>query len=184
VLGDVIFTNWKVKDLSQERKTFDNIRNGLDFGFGADPVAFNRMHYYKKRKRLYILDEFNGHGLTNPQLAKEIKPIVGNERVVCDSAEPKSIMELRNLDAHKINAVGAMKGPDSVNFGIQWLQQQEIIIDKRCQNTINEFQSYQWKKNAAGETLRIPVDKDNHHIDGIRYAMEGDMEQRIARVIK
>lgn len=179
VLGDVIFTNWKVKDLSQERKTFDNIRNGLDFGFGADPVAFNHMHYDKKHKQLFFLDEFNAHELTNPELAKAIKPIVNNQRVVCDSSEPKSIRELQTQPSkYRINAVGAKKGPDSVNFGIQWMQQQEIIIDRKCQNVINEFQSYQWKKNHAGETLNIPVDKNNHHIDAARYGCEDCMEER------
>jgi phage terminase large subunit len=58
------------------------------------------------------------------------------------------------------------------------MQQQEIIIDRKCQNVINEFQSYQWKKNHAGETLNIPVDKNNHHIDAARYGCEDCMEER------
>ena len=167
VLGEVIFKNWKTEDLKGNH--WDNIRNGLDFGFGSHPAALDHMHCDKKRGQLFILDEFNGTGLTNPELAKAIRPIVGNQRVVCDSAEPKSIKELQQ---NKIQAVGAKKGKDSVNFGIQWLQQQEIIIDRKCQNTINEFQAYQWKKNAAGEVLDIPWDKDDHHIDAIRYGCE------------
>lgn len=172
ILGDVIFTNWKVKDLTGMIPHFDNIRNGLDFGYANDPVAYNRMHYDKKRKLLYIFKEIHEFGLTNPQLADRIKPIIGRERLTCDSAEPKSIQELKD---HNINAVGAMKGRDSVNFGIQWLQGNDIIIDKRCQETINEFQVYQWKKTKQGETINTPVDKDNHHIDDIRYGMESDM---------
>ncbi len=172
ILGDVIFTNWKTKDLSGMIPHFDNIRNGLDFGYANDPAAYNRMHYDKKRKLLYIFKEIHEFGLTNPQLADRIKPIIDRERLTCDSAEPKSIQELKD---HNINAVGAMKGRDSINFGIQWLQGNEIIIDKKCQETINEFQVYQWKKTKQGETINTPVDRDNHHIDDIRYGMENDM---------
>jgi phage terminase large subunit len=171
-LGDVVFTNWKVKDLSGMIPHFDNIRNGLDFGYANDPAAYNRMHYDKKRKLLYIFKELHEFGLTNPQLADKIKPIIDRERLICDSAEPKSIQELKD---HNVNAVGAMKGRDSVNFSIQWLQGNQIIIDKKCQETINEFQVYQWKKTKQGETINTPVDRDNHHIDDIRYGMENDM---------
>ena len=174
VLGDVIFTNWTVEDLSGVTH-FDNIRNGLDFGFGPDPAAYTRIHYDAMRKRVYILDERNGHELTNPDLANLLKPIIKRERIVCDSAEPKSVKELQLLG---INAVGAEKGPDSIHHGIQWLKQQEIIIDRRCQETINEFQTYQWKKNRSGEVLPIPVDRNNHMIDSIRYALEDCMEGR------
>lgn len=172
VLGDVIFTNWKREDLTSMIPHFDNIRNGLDFGFSTDPAAYNRIHYDKKRKLIYIFKELHEYGLTNPQLASFLKPLVGVERLVCDSAEPKSIQELKDND---LNAVGAVKGKDSVNFGIQWLQGHEIIIHKDCQETVNEFQVYQWKKTKSGETIRTPVDKHNHHIDDIRYAMEDDM---------
>ena len=171
-LGDVVFTNWKVTDLSGMISHFDSIRNGLDFGYANDPAAYNRIHYDKKRKLLYIFKELHEYGLTNPQLSALIKPIISKERLICDSAEPKSIQELRD---HDLNAVGAMKGKDSVNFGIQWLQGNQIMIDRSCQETINEFQVYQWKKTKQGETINTPVDKYNHHIDDIRYAMEGDM---------
>jgi phage terminase large subunit len=172
VLGDVIFTNWQVRDLSGMIAHFDNIRNGLDFGYANDPAAYNRIHYDKKKKLLYIFKELHEFGLTNPQLAALVKPIVDRERLVCDSAEPKSIQELKD---HNVNAVPAMKGKDSINFGIQWLQGNQIIIDRGCQETINEFQVYQWKKTKQGETINTPVDKYNHHIDDIRYAMENDM---------
>lgn len=174
VLGDVIFTNWQVRDLSGMIAHFDNIRNGLDFGYANDPAAYNRIHYDKKKKLLYIFKELHEFGLTNPQLAALIKPIIDRERLVCDSAEPKSIQELKD---HDINAFPAMKGKDSINFGIQWLQGNQIIIDRECQETINEFQVYQWKKTKQGETINTPVDKYNHHIDDIRYAMENDMSK-------
>jgi len=172
ILGGVIFTNWRTEDLTDQIPYFDNIRNGLDFGFADDPAAYNRIHYDSKRKLIYIFNELHEYGLTNPQLANKLKPIIGEERLVCDSSEPKSIQELK--DCH-IHAVGAVKGKDSVNFGIQWLKQSQIIIDRQCQETINEFQVYQWKKTAAGDIINTPVDKFNHHIDDIRYAMEEDM---------
>ena len=73
VLGDVIFTNWRIADLSDMRDQFTNIRNGLDFGYGADPAAFTHMHYDRKHKRVYIFDELYLYGRTNPELADEIE---------------------------------------------------------------------------------------------------------------
>ena len=174
VLGDVIFKNWKVRDIKNSAlyRTFDQFKNGLDFGFSSDPTAFNRCFYHKKRKTIYITEEFHERGLTNDRIAATLKPIVNKEQVVCDSSEPKSIQELND---NGINAVGAVKGKDSIGHGIQWLKQQNIIIDVKCQHTKNEFEQYQWKKNKAGETLNIPVDRNNHHIDNIRYQFEDEM---------
>lgn len=186
VLGDVIFTKWATKDLSDMRDQFTNHRNGLDFGFSADPAGMPVTHYDKKKKEIYIYDELYEHGLTNDLLANEIKKLIGHwekdkdgqmvctgtEYVICDSAEPKSIAELQG---HKVNALAAKKGKDSVNFGIQWLQQQTIIIDKKCVKAQMEFQQYQWKKDKDGNSIKQPVDKNNHLIDGLRYAYEGDM---------
>jgi len=176
VLGELIFRNWKTADLSRQIRYFDNIRNGLDFGFTNHPTAYNRLHIDKAQKKIYIFEEFHEKGLKNPQIAEQLKPIIEDEYVTCDSAEPKSIQELQD---NGINAEGAVKGKDSILFGIQWLQGYEIIIDIKCQETINEFQLYQWKKNKDGEVLNVAVDKNNHHIDGIRYACEDDMEERI-----
>ena len=173
VLGDVIFTNWKVEDLSQMHDQFTNRRNGLDFGFSSDPAAVGVSHYDKMRKTIYFYKELYETGLTNDVLAERVKEMIGDERIICDSAEPKSIQELNN---HGVSAVGAKKGKDSVNFGIDWLKQQTIIVDKTCINLINELQQYHWKKDAGGNSLKIPVDKNNHLIDGgLRYAYEDDM---------
>ena len=175
VLGDVIFTNWKVEDLSQMHDQFTNRRNGLDFGFSSDPAAVGVSHYDKMRKTIYFYKELYETGLTNDVLAERVKEMIGDERIICDSAEPKSIQELNN---HGVSAVGAKKGKDSVNFGIDWLKQQTIVVDKTCINLINELQQYHWKKDAGGNSLKIPVDKNNHLIDGgLRYAYEGDMTQ-------
>lgn len=178
VLGDRIFTNWRVEDVlnSAAYRTFDIFRNGLDFGFSNNPTALNRMYYHRALKRLYITHEYHALKVTNDQIARDIKPIVGDDSVICDSAEPKSIQELND---HGINAVGAIKGKDSVLHGIQWLQQQEIIIDIQCQHTKNEYELYHWKEDKEGNKLNNPVDKFNHHIDDIRYAMEDEMIAQI-----
>ena len=175
VLGNVIFKNWEVRDLSEIRQTFDRFNNGLDFGFADDPAALAHMHYDRKTKTLYILDELYQRGLTNDMLAEEVKRIVGDQVVVCDSSEPKSIRELQR---HGVRAVPAKKGPDSVRFGINWLKQQKIVIDVNCQNAKNEFQLYKWKEDKDGNALPEPVDRDNHIIDAIRYGMEEYMNER------
>jgi len=175
VLGNVIFQNWETRDLSEIRQTFDRFNNGLDFGFADDPAALAHMHYDRKTKTLYILDELYQRGLTNDMLAEEVKKIVGDQIVVCDSSEPKSIRELQR---YGVRAVPAKKGPDSVRFGINWLKQQKIIVDVRCQNTINELQLYRWKEDKDGNALPEPVDRDNHLIDAIRYGCEEYMNER------
>jgi phage terminase large subunit len=180
VLGHVIFTNWKVADLSDpsdpyylpvEQRT--NRKNGLDFGFSSDPAALGVSHYNKTHKTIYVYDELYETGLTNDLLAIEVMRKIGSDRLVCDSAEPKSIVELQK---YGVNAVGAKKGKDSVNFGIDWLKQQTIIVDKRCINARNELQTYKYKEDAGGNALKDPVDKNNHFIDGgLRYAYEDEM---------
>lgn len=180
VLGDVIFKNWKCLDLSDSKSDYylpenqrTNRRNGLDFGFSSDPAAMPCIHFDKMRKRIYIFNELYERGLTNQELAPMMIAMVGKERVTCDSSEPKSIVELQIAG---VSAVPAKKGKDSVNFGVQWLQGYEIIIDVKCVNAKREFSTYHWKKNKDGDSLRIPVDKDNHLIDGTRYALEDDMD--------
>lgn len=175
VLGTVIFKNWRVEDLSWLKDIADNHRNGLDFGFAEDPSALVHTHYDRKKKTIYVLDELYMAGLTNDLLAEEVKKIIGNQLVVCDSAEPKSIKELRQ---HGVNAIGAKKGKDSVNHGIQWLQQQTIVVDVNCQNMKNELMKYRWKEDKNGNVLPVPVDKDNHLIDALRYAYEDEFIER------
>jgi phage terminase large subunit len=171
VLGNVIFTNWKVEDLSGMTNQFTNHRHGLDFGFSSDPAALWVSHYDAKNKTIYIYDEFYERGLTNDLLATEIKKRIGSGYVICDSAEPKSIQELVNAG---ISAKSALKGKDSVNYGIQWLQQQTIIIDSRCVNARNEISTYHWKQDKDGNAIRQPAEKNNHLIDAMRYAYEDE----------
>jgi phage terminase large subunit len=174
VLGNVIFTNWEVRDLSGMYDQFTNHRFGLDFGYSSDPAAIIQTHYDSMRKTIYIYDELYQTDLTNDLLAAEAVKMFGSGMVVCDSAEPKSIAELQN---HGVDARGAAKGKDSLLHGIQWLQQQTIVIDTKCINTRNEFSAYKWKEDKGGVALPVPVDSDNHLIDALRYAYESDMNQ-------
>ena len=180
VLGDVIFRNWRVEDLSEVKKTADKLFFGLDFGFSSDPCGAIKVHYDKAHKRIYILDELQERGLTNTALAPILKDFTGGQYITCDSAEPKSIKELQNMG---VKALSAKKGADSVMHGIQWLQGHEIIVDVRCQNTKNELQLYQWRKDKDGNSLRVPEDRNNHLIDALRYAMESESTARYAGTI-
>jgi phage terminase large subunit len=180
VLGNVIFTNWRVEDLSGMSDQFTNHRAGLDFGFASDPTALGVSHYDRTRKTIYFYKELYETGLTNDVLAPIVIDMVGEKRVIGDSADPRSIAELQNLG---VNVVGAKKGPDSVLHGIQWLQQQTIIVDTSCINMRNELQLAKWKEDAGGEIVHrngdpVPIDKNNHLIDGgLRYAYEDDMSE-------
>ena len=178
VLGDVIFRNWRVEDLSEMNT--DKPLFGLDFGFSSDPAAGVKVHYDRAQKKIYILDELHEKGLTNSQLANILKPWVGGHYITCDSSEPKSIKELQNLG---IRAIGAKKGPDSMIHGIQWLQGHEIIVDVRCQHTKNELQLYQWRKDKNGQSMRVPEDRNNHLIDALRYCLEHESTARYATAL-
>jgi phage terminase large subunit len=171
VLGDVIFKNWRVEDLSEMQAQFTNHRNGLDFGFSSDPAALAVTHYDRTHKTIYVYDELYERGLTNDVLAEEVGRLIGNEYVKCDSAEPKSIAEL----THKgVRALPVEKGKDSVVFGVQWLQQQTIIVDSRCLNARQELSIYHWRKDKDGNAIRQPIDKNNHFIDALRYAYDDE----------
>jgi phage terminase large subunit len=172
-LGDLIFRNWRVEDLSARISDFPSGKHGLDFGFTNDPTAYTRSVRQTGHSKpiLYILKEWYEYGVTNDFIAQTLSPMVGHDPIRCDSSEPKSIAELRQYGLS--GAMAGIKGPGSVNFGIQWLKQHDIIIHKECQNTINEFSLYQWKKNKDGEAINEPVDKFNHSIDATRYAWSG-----------
>ena len=179
VLGRVIFTNWKMVDMSDEHGGYylpeeqrTNRKHGLDFGYSSDPAAVPMTHYERAKKRIWIYDEIYETGLTNPQLAEALEPKIGGDYIRADSAEPKSIAE---LNSHGLNIGGAKKGKDSVLYGIQWLQQQEILVDVSCVNMRNELQTYKWKEDAGGNSLPVPVDRNNHLIDALRYAYEDEM---------
>lgn len=177
--GGAVFENVADLPLTDEvLGQFDHRLFGLDFGFAVDPLAFVAMHYDAKHEDLYIWGEIYEQKLTNPQAARKISQVIlPGELVRCDSAEPKSIKEMRSLD---MNIIGAAKGPDSVEYGIKWLQGlRHIYIDKRrCPNTYREFMTYEYERNRLGQYISAYPDKDNHAIDAVRYGCSGVMPVR------
>jgi len=185
-LGDLVFKNWEIMDLSDA--VFPSYKHGLDFGYANDPFVYTKSARgigsgkFNGRNSIYVTDEIYQTGCTNDIIAEKVKPYSGRELVWCDSAEPKSIAELRmhGLNAHPVKKRrlfgGYAQGRGSaVLFRIQWMQQQRWIIDKNSQGTINEFSLYQWQKDKYGNTIALPVDRDNHGIDSLGYAWENDM---------
>ena len=176
--GVVPFSNLEFRTITDEEvKSFDNIRQGNDFGYSVDPMAFVRLHYDKKRRRIYIFGEIYRVKMSIRELAEEIKSKRWNDvPVTCDSSEPRSIAELRD---NGIKALKAKKGAGSIEFGENWLDDLEaIVIDpKRCPNTAKEFEKIDYQIDREGNTLPKLEDKDNHSIDAVRYALELDMRK-------
>ena len=158
-------------------QSFDNIRNGVDFGYATDPLAYVRWHYDKKRNGIYAVDEYYGQKISNRQFGKELHiREYSDETIFADSAEPKSIAELRT--EHDIPRIkGAKKGPDSVEYGEQWLDDLDFIrIDPlRTPNIAREFENIDYQTDRDGNPKPRLEDKDNHAIDATRYAFSEDM---------
>lgn len=177
--GGAVFENVIEKRITDEEiQQFDRRRYGLDFGFAVDPLAFVSMHYDSKREILYIFDEIYQPKLTNRQAAVKIKKKITETALIrADSAEPKSIKELNELG---LRAIAAKKGPDSVEFGIRWLQGlSAIVIDKkRCPNAYKEFVTYEYEITRDGQYISAYPDKNNHAIDAARYGCEDLMPAR------
>lgn len=174
--GLEVFTNVTLREITQEEiNRFDRIKQGLDFGYAVDPVVFEKMHYDKTRRRLYLFYEFSGIQVSNRKLYENIKEHA-NILTVADSAEPKSIAELKS---YGMKIKGAKKGPDSVDYGIKFLSEdiEEIIIDPvRCPRAAKEFTNYALETDRNGEVKSSYPDKDNHTIDAVRYALEDEMK--------
>jgi phage terminase large subunit len=181
--GLEVFTNVSLLTLhDSEIGIFDNIRQGLDFGYAVDPLSFNRMHYDKTRRKLYLIDEISGINMFNREFWEKAKHY-NDTMTIADSAEPKSIAELRSFG---MRIQGAKKGPGSVEFGIKFLQDLEaIIIDpERCPRAAREFINYSLDIGRDGEVKSRFPDKDNHTIDSARYGLEDDMLERKLRAVK
>lgn len=159
-LEGVIFNNWQ---------TIDTIPNdarllgyGVDFGYSNDPTAI--VEVYKWNDKRIVNEICYQKELSNSQIAKLITT---KNIAYCDSAEPKSIAE---LVSYGVNATAVRKGTDSINFGIQVMQEQEYLITKQSTNLINELRKYAWDKDKkTGATLNKPIDMFNHAIDAFRY---------------
>lgn len=171
-LDKLIFPKYTTALLSKEELAHLPSYFGLDFGYTNDPSAFVHVKVDLANRRLYILEEYVKKGLLNHQIAEVIKSLgYKKERITADSAEQKSVAELRH---HGINrAIGARKGGGSVLQGIQLIQSFDIIVDERCTETIHELDNYTWQKDRkTSEYINTPVDDFNHVIDAIRYALE------------
>ncbi|MEQ6856081.1 PBSX family phage terminase large subunit [Lysinibacillus capsici] len=187
--GVVPFDNLKIEAecITDEMvKNFDNIRQAVDFGYATDPLAYVRWHYDKKMNGIYAIDEFYGVKISNRELAKWIKER-GYEslELFCDSAEPKSIAELKN--EHGIRrAKGVKKGPDSVEYGEEWLNDLDFIcIDpKRTPNIAREFENIDYQVDRDGNPKPRLEDKDNHTIDATRYAFSDDMKRPAIKILR
>lgn len=175
--GVVPFSNLVFKSITDEEiKSFDNIRQGNDFGYATDPMAFVRLHYDKKKRIIYFIDEIYGVKMSIRELATKIKEKRYNDvPITCDSAEPRSIAELRE---HGIKALKAKKGPGSIEFGENWLDDLEAIVidNKRTPNVAKEFENIDYQTDKDGNIRPKLEDKDNHSIDATRYALEMDMK--------
>ena len=183
--GITPFNNLQFREITDEEvANFDNIRNANDFGYATDPNAFVRIHYDKKKNGIYIFDELYKHQLSNRKLAEWLKEKgYDNDVIYADSAEPKSIAELKNdFGISKIK--GVKKGPDSVEFGERWLDDLDFIcIDpKRTPKTAFEFENIDYQTDRDGNPKPRLIDKDNHSIDAVRYAMSEDMRSNKTKV--
>ena len=139
---------------------------GLDFGYSSDPTALASI--WKFNNELYIVEHCYEKGMVTKDIVTMLKGVVkGREEIWADSAEPRLIEELYR---EGFNIKPVIKGKDSINFGIQVMQNYTINIPKTCQNLINEFYSYEWSSDRFGKQLDKPVDYMNHLIDAARYA--------------
>ena len=173
--GGEVFDNLDIRQISDEEKShFDNIYMGIDWGWYPDPFHWGKMHYDSTRKTLYIYDEYRVNKQSNAETWNNLvmlKGVTGTDLITADSAEPKSIGDYRDYGALCRPAV---KGPDSVRYGIKWLQSlKSIVIDPvRCPETAKEFQNYEYERTEDGDVISGYPDENNHSIDMVRYAME------------
>ena len=172
--GTGVFENVRDKRMSEDMiDKFDNVAGGVDWGFADDPVTFTLSHYDNKRRELYIFEEIFQTGVQNRQFGRMIdKGRYTNELIIADSAEPKSIEEMRMAG---YNMRGAKKGSGSVEYGIKQLQElNAIYIDKeRCPNAYREFTTAEFDVDKFNNIKpHLVKDVNNHIIDNVRYRME------------
>lgn len=173
IVDGLVYENWK-----EEAFDLDKVRRlpgvasafGLDFGYTNDPSTLFCGLLDKENKRLFVFDEMYGKGMSNRRIYDTIHQMgYGKERITADCAEPKSIDE---LDGYGLRIQPAQKGKDSIQNGIQWIQELEIIIHPRCVNFLTEISNYTWDKDKFGNKTNKPIDDFNHLMDAMRYALE------------
>lgn len=167
-LGEVegkIYKDWQIIDFVPFEARLE--RRGIDFGYSNDPTAIIDVYYYNGG---YILDEITyKKGLSNKQIADTIISTEKECLCVADSAEPKSIDEIK---LHGVNILPAIKGQGSVSSGIAFVQSQRISVTKRSINLIQEYRNYLWKTDSkTGKILNVPEGGLDHALDAVRYAL-------------
>ena len=171
IVDGLVYENWKEQNFTLEQLPKDaQSAFGLDFGYTNDPTALFCGFLSLSERRVYVWDELYKKGLSNRAIFNEIRQMgYTKERITGDSAEPKSIDELKGMG---LRITGAKKGRDSIKNGIQWIQDLEIIIHPRCVNFLMEISTYQWKKDKFDKKLNEPEDDNNHLMDAMRYGLE------------
>lgn len=174
IVEGLVYENWEEKEFDvNEISKRKGIKSafGLDFGYTNDPSAFFCGLIDTANKEIYVFDEIYKNAMKNRQIAEEIiRKGYGKEKIVADSQEPKSIDELYDLGLKGIRK--SRKGKDSINNGVQYIQDYKIIIHPRCVNFITEISNYMWDKDKFDNPINKPVDDFNHLMDAMRYALE------------
>ena len=172
--GGSVFENLTIREISaDEISGFGATYAGLDFGWFPDPLHFVRCAYDPARRRLCIYDEYRTVKTSNADVYRiltEQKQLTAAEEVIADSAEMKSVNDMRS---YGMRCVAATKGPGSVRASMRWLQAlNEIVIDPvRCPETAKEFSQYEYERTRDGEFVDAYPDANNHAIDAVRYAL-------------
>lgn len=174
IVEGLVYENWEEKEFDvNEISKRKGVKSafGLDFGYTNDPSAFFCGLIDIANKEIYVFDEIYKNAMKNRQIAEEIiRKGYGKEKIVADSQEPKSIDELYDLGLKGIRK--SRKGRDSINNGVQYIQDYKIIIHPRCVNFITEISNYMWDKDKFDNPVNKPVDDFNHLMDAMRYALE------------
>jgi phage terminase large subunit len=166
----LIFNNVTYRPIKEADLDGYELVQGLDFGYTNDPSSFNQTFINLEKRKIFVFDGFYEKGLSNSALATNIKNMKAHRtRTTADSSEPKSI---DSLSAKGVRVRGAMKGKDSINAGIDFLLEFEIVVNSHLVEFKTEFENYSWQVNKDGKTLNKPVDDWNHFIDSLRYAVE------------
>lgn len=181
IVDGLIYENFEERQFTLEDVKDYKTVAGLDFGYTNDPTAFFIGFLDKKDNILYVWDEMYSKGLSNKKIYENIKNMgYSKEKITGDSAEPKSIDELKG---YGLRIKGAKKGKDSILNGIQWIQDLKIIIHPRCNNFLTEISNYQWDKDKFGKALNRPIDDFNHLLDAMRYALEDDIQSKTIKAV-